>query len=468
MCVGFVLLPKIIWMMYQMMYQMTDISLSFNLKFGGLGLTLMCICVLGATVYTVLKELINVPAVLMRPKSPKSGHRVLLEKIPFIWKKLNFSQKVTIRNMFRYKKRLYMTIIGILGSTALILTGFGIKDSIKALIPNQFDNVFMYDMQINLKDTLTENEKEDFIKSLETNNKIEKLTKVYMASGTVKSGNHSEEVQMIIPDNENELNGIINIKDVKTKQKIKMQENKVYLTDKAAQILNVKTGDIITLEDSNDKKVQIEIANIVENYVSHYIFMSKETYENMLQESYKTNVALVKNISLTNEESDNLTKELMDKKETASVTNISLLKGTIDDMMSLLNYVVLVLIVSAGLLAFVVLYNLANVNISERIRELATIKVLGFYDKEVYNYVTKETIILTIIGIIFGLLGGYFLNYYIMGTCEINILRFTKEIKPISYLYATAITIIFSIIVNIATYFSLKKINMIESLKSIE
>ena len=196
--------------------------------------------------------------------------------------------------------------------------------------------------------------------------------------------------------------------------------------------------------------------------------MSKQTYENIYNKQYTTNVVLTKNNELSTEKQDDIAKELMLQKEVASVSNINSMMEKVDDMMKLLNYVVIVLIVSAGLLAFVVLYNLSNVNISERIRELATIKVLGFYDKEVYEYVTRETIILTIIGIGLGLIGGYFLNSFILGTCEINTLRFAKIINPISYVYATLITVVFTIIVNIATYFALKKIDMIENLKSVE
>lgn len=468
MCVGFVILPKIIWMMYGMMYQLPDISISFNLKYGGMGLIFISVCIIGATIYTILKELINTPANLMRPKAPKMGNRVFLERIPFIWKHLNFSQKVTVRNLFRYKKRFYMTIIGILGCTALILTGFGVKDSVKKIVPNQYENVFQYDMQISLKDSLEEIQRQEFISNLNKEEKITKIAKVYMTSGTVINGKNSEDVQIIVPSDENELDGIINIKDVKKKEKINLKENEICLTDKAAQLLEVKSGDTITLKDADEKEVQIKISNIVENYVSHYVYMSKQTYENIYKKDYTANVLLTKNNNLTSEEQDELATEIMNQNEVASVSNISSMVEQIDDMMSLLNYVVVVLIVSAGLLAFVVLYNLSNVNISERIRELATIKVLGFYDKEVYKYVTRETVILTVIGIILGLIGGYFLNYYIMGTCEINILRFSKTINPISYLYAVIITVVFTVIVNIATYFALKKIDMIENLKSVE
>lgn len=468
MCVGFVLLPKVLWALYGMMYQITDVCISFRFSIAILGLVLISVCIVGATIYTALKELKNTPSVLMRPKAPKSGNRVFLEKIPFIWKRLNFSNKVTVRNLFRYKKRFYMTIIGILGCTALILTGFGIKDSVSKILPNQFENVFCYDFQITLKDSLSQEEKAQIINEINNDTRIEKSAKTYMTSGELINNNKSEDVQIIVPEDELALEGIININDVKTHEKITLKDNEICITDKVAQLLEVKKGDTIVLKNADDIEKEIKISDIVENYVSHYIFMNKTTYEQLYQENYDSNVLLTKHVELTEEETNKLATEIMYRKEVSAVTNISSLADSIQDMMSLLNYVVVILIVAAGLLAFVVLYNLANVNISERIRELATIKVLGFYDKEVYTYVKKETIILTIIGIILGLGAGYLLNYYILGTCEINMLRFTKIVDPISYVYAAGITIIFTIIVNIATYFSLKKINMIESLKSIE
>lgn len=467
MCVGFKTLPAIIWNMYMMMYQMIcNIELEFNWKYGGIGLILISICIIGATIYATLKELKSSPAQLMRPKAPKAGNRVLLEKIPIIWKHLNFSQKVTIRNIFRYKKRVFMTIIGILGCTSLIVTGFGLKDSIKSILPNQFENVFNYDMQINIKDETSKQEKEKYIENIKEKEGIQKVVETYMMTAKAINVDREEEVQLIIP--KDNFDGIINIRDVKTKEAQKLEEDKIYLTDKVAQLLKVKNGDTITLKDNDNKEYKIQISGIAENYVSHYMYMSKATYEKIFEKQFNTNVLLTQNQKLTTEKEDELATDIMNQKETSMITRTSTIMQTLDDMLKSLDYVVIILIVSAGLLAFVVLYNLANINISERIRELATIKVLGFYDKEVYNYIGRETMILTIIGILFGLVGGYCLNYFIMGTCEINILRFTKIIHPLSYIYAIIITAIFTIIVNIATYFSLKKINMIESLKSVE
>ena len=415
MSVGFVLLPQIIWTMYQMMYQMTDnIHISFNIIIGGMGLLLICVCIIGATIYAVLKELVQTPSTLMRPKAPKMGKRVLLEKIPFIWKRLSFSQKVTVRNIFRYKKRFLMTIIGILGCTALIVVGFGVRDSIRCIMPNQFEKVFNYDMQIGLKNGLEDEQKQKYIISLQEKTELEKVVETYMTSNIAKNQENEEDVQIIVPKEPKDLDEVINLTDVKTGEKVQLEENAICLTDKVAELLNVKQGDTITLKDSKDKERQLKISNIVENYVYHYVYMSRITYENLYGENYNTNILFTKNNNLSEEQETNLATEIMNQSEVASISRNSSIMNLLDDTMKSLNYVVIILIVSAGLLAFVVLYNLSNVNISERIRELATIKVLGFYDKEVYSYVTRETVILTAIGIVLGLIGGYFLNYFII------------------------------------------------------
>ena len=415
MSVGFVLLPQIIWTMYQMMYQMTDnIHISFNIIIGGMGLLLICVCIIGATIYAVLKELVQTPSTLMRPKAPKMGKRVLLEKIPFIWKRLSFSQKVTVRNIFRYKKRFLMKIIGILGCTALIVVGFGVRDSIRCIMPNQFEKVFNYDMQIGLKNGLEDEQKQKYIISLQEKTELEKVVETYMTSNIAKNQENEEDVQIIVPKEPKDLDEVINLTDVKTGEKVQLEENAICLTDKVAELLNVKQGDTITLKDSKDKERQVKISNIVENYVYHYVYMSRITYENLYGENYNTNMLFTKNNNLSEEQETNLATEIMNQSEVASISRNSSIMNLLDDTMKSLNYVVIILIVSAGLLAFVVLYNLSNVNISERIRELATIKVLGFYDKEVYSYVTRETVILTAIGIVLGLIGGYFLNYFII------------------------------------------------------
>ncbi len=466
--IGFQLLPRIIWDMYEMMYTLPEFLVQFDYANATLGLVLIYICIVGATLYSILRELRHMPAILLRPKAPKLGKRVLLEKIPFIWKRLNFSHKVTIRNIFRYKKRFLMTIIGIFGCTSLILAGFGLKDSISKILPYQYEKVFDYDLQVALKSSLTEEQKENVKQNLQNNNKIKEVVESYMLSGTAANKESQEDVQIVIPESNKEVKKVINLKNLETEEEITMPNDGVIITDKLSQLLGVKVGDTITIKDSNDVEKEVKISSIAENYISHYVYMSKEYYENLYQEKYNTNVMFVKDDNLTEEEEQEISRNLISMNEVSTVQLTKTIMKTLDDTLNSLNYVVIILIISAGLLAFVVLYNLSNVNISERIRELATIKVLGFYDREVYSYVTRETILLTLIGIVLGLGGGYFLNFYIIGTCEIDMLRFVKVIDPLSYLYAILITIAFTIIVNIVTYFALKKIDMIGSLKSVE
>ena len=466
--IGFQLLPRIIWDMYEMMYTLPEFIVSFNHKYSSMGLGFIYICIVGATLYTILKEVKETPATLLRPKAPKYGKRVLLERIGFIWKRLKFSHKVTVRNIFRYKKRFLMTIIGIMGCTSLILAGFGLKDSIASILPNQYEDIFHYDMLVSLKTALTEEQRNTYIENLKQKENIQEVVETYMESGTAGKGDNSETVQIVVPSDNQEIDKVIKLRDVKTKEPFTLSEEGIIITDKLAELINANVGDTITVTTADDIEKEIKVVGITENYISHYVYMSKALYQQVFGETYSTNVLLVQDNNLNEEQEETVMQEMVAQNEVQTVTLTTTTMKTLDDTMSSLNYVVIVLIVSAGLLAFVVLYNLSNINIAERIRELATIKVLGFYDREVYDYVTRETIILTIIGILLGLVVGYFLNFYILGTCEINILRFAKVIHPISYLYATAITLVFSIIVNIVTYFALKKIDMIGSLKSVE
>ena len=468
--IGFQLLPRIIWDMYEMMYTMPSIIISFNYENATIGIQLMYICIVGATLYSILRELTHTPATLLRPKAPKIGKRVLLERITPIWKRLNFSQKVTIRNIFRYKKRFLMTIIGIFGCTSLILAGFGLKDSISKILPYQYENIFNYDMQIAIKSSLEDSQKQSLIDELRNKEGVQEVTENYIISGTA-SKDGQEDIQIIVPKSAEEMKKVISLRELKTEEEINLDEvskDGVIITDKLAELIGAKEGDTITIKDTNDIEKEVKVSKIAENYISHYIYMSVEYYESLYGKAYTTNVLLLKDNNLSEEQEEQISKELVNKNEVSTVSLTSTIMRTLDDTMNSLNYVVIILIVSAGLLAFVVLYNLSNVNISERIRELATIKVLGFYDKEVYKYVSRETVLLTAIGIALGLIGGYFLNFYIIGTCEIDMLRFVKIIDPLSYLYSILITVFFTIIVNIVTYFALKKIDMIGSLKSVE
>ena len=422
MCVGFVLIPTVIWNMYSTMYEIGDISLDFNWAFGTIGLDLIFICIVGATIYAIVRELRHTPATLMRPKAPKIGKRVLLERITFIWKRLSFSRKVTIRNIFRYKKRFLMTIIGIMGCTALILTGFGLRDSISRIMPDQYEHIFNYDVQISLKDGLEESQVDELKNELEQKEEITKIIETYMTTAVAINNGIEEDVQIIVPEDKNSLDEIINLYDLSTKEKIVLDDNNIALTDKASELLGVNVGDKIILRDSDDKEVEVTISNIVENYVYHYVYMSKALYENLYGESYKSNVLLAQDNNLEEGKEEALAKDLMENNEISSVSSTSDAIQTMDEAMESLDYVVVV----------------------------------------------RETILLTLIGIVFGLVTGYFLNSFIIGTCEINMLRFNNTVQPLSYLYAILITIAFTLIVNFVTYFALKKIDMIESLKSVE
>lgn len=466
---GLKFFPYVIITMYQMMYDVTNLVIEFNWYYTILGISLITICIVGATIYTASKELKSTPAEMMRPKAPKPGKRVLLEKIPFIWNKLSFTQKVTVRNMFRYKKKFFMTVIGICGCTALIVAGFGLKDSISGIMDFQYKDIYDYDMMIGLKSTLTEDEKENLIQELENKNEIQKCITSHIFAGDVKNNNLEEESQIMVVKNTETIDNIVKLKSLKNGEKLELNDNEVIITDKLSQLLDAKIGEEIKIVDSDDKEIVVKISGITEHYISHYVYMTDNLYQKLYNENPDTNVIFTKYTNKLDENTENvLSKELLVNSKIASITLTSYLITIMDETLSAMNFVVYVLIVSAGLLAFIVLFNLSNINISERIRELATIKVLGFYDKEVYDYVTREIILLTVIGILFGLIFGYILNYFILGTCEIGILRFKKTVLPQSYLFAASITIIFTTIINFITYFSLKKVDMIESLKSVE
>lgn len=465
MFIGLKLIPNIIWIMYSLLYYLPSFEAKLKMIYGIIGTLIAFVCIGGATFVVSYKELRNMPAVLMRPKAPKNGKRVMLERITVLWKRLTFSQKVTIRNLFRYKKRVLMTIIGIAGCTALILAGFGIKDSITDIVHNQFERVNNYDISVMIN---TDENTSVLLKKLNEKEQIKDIVEVNMQTGKISANGIKKDVKISVPKEKDELYKVINLIDKKTGKNIELSENGIIITDKVAQLLNINEGDKVNLIDNNDIEYEFRVDGIVENYVDHYVYISKYVYENQMKENYETNMLLININNISEKESENLAREIVDYKEVSGINLTSSLITMVEDMLSLLDYVVIILIVSAALLAFVVLYNLANVNISERKREIATLKVLGFYDKEVDNYINKESIILTILGILLGLVLGYLLTNFLITTCEIEMLRFGRKISIISYIYSALITCIFTFIVNKITHFSLKKIDMIDSLKSIE
>ncbi len=452
--IGYRLLPDIVFEMYKNMYRIGDIKLSYYSSLTFQGMVIALLCTLGATIYTCRKTLKESPANLLRPVAPAPGKRVLLEKMPCIWNHLSFSYKVTVRNVFRYKKRFLMTIIGIAGCTGLILAGFGLKDCIVKMVPHQYEEIFNYQVKI----TLDENQTRDTINKIKENKKVKDLLQIQEESITLDNKDTNQSITLIVP--KDDADGFIKLQDRKSKEKYQLK-NGIIVTEKLANLLNLEEDD--TLKFTGTDTYTEKISNITENYLFHYIYLPKKEYK---RTTYNT--VLLKTKNMTEKQEKKFANELKEISGVSNITFTSATRHVFDDAMDSFAYVSLILIISAGALAFVVLYNLSSVNISERRRELATIKVLGFYDKEVYQYINRENTILTVIGILLGLGVGNILTMYIIKTCELDMLMFDPTIVPISYLYAILITAGFAILVNIILYFSLKKIDMIESLKSVE
>ena len=464
MTVGLYLLPTIVWSLYSMIYNMPHFYCTYRFGIGLIGIILAFICIGGATLLVARKELKQMPSVLMRPKPPKNGKKILLEKISFIWKRFNFSHKVTARNIFRYKKRAIMTVVGIAGCTGLMLTGFGIRDSVDDIPSAQFNGIFKYDTSITLSNTNGLSDIEEYLKN---NESIENFVEVCATTGELSKESTSCNVTVFVPDSLDNYNSVYNLIDYQTEEAISISNEGIIITDKAAETLGVTVGDEITFIDGDDVQYQFKIENIAKNHVGHYVYMSKEIYENNFK-PYKTDIVYLNTKNISDEAQNEILKNILNMDGVASVSSINALMQSVSDMLNTMNYVVVVLIVASAMLDFVVLYNLANINIAERQREIATLKVLGFHDNEVDNYINKENIIFTILGIALGLILGTFLTSAIIGSIEIDVLKFMRNIKPISYVYSAIITLLFSFIVNFIIHFVLKKIDMIESLKSVE
>ena len=471
MLIGFNMLPRLIYSMYEMMYTLPGIDYAFRLDIGLKGLLFALICTVGSTIYTCYHELKEKPASLMLPRAPKPGKRIILERIPFIWNKMKFTKKVTARNVFRYKKKFLMTIIGVTGCTSLIIAGFGIRDAITKMIPLQYGEIFKYDAIINLKDDLSKNQIKEEKEKINNQEEVKDSLSCYMQAVDITSIKNSQNINLIVGEANNSFEEFITLKKSYSKENYTLEKDKILITEKIAKLLNLKVNDKIIIKDQENIEKEVTIGKITENYIGHYIYMSSDLYNELYGESsYKPNTIFIKqkeNVDLKKEEV--LGKKLLENKDLISgVTFLSTTKDIFAEVMGKMQLVVYVLIVAAGLLAFAVLYNLSNVNISEREREIATLKVLGFNDKEVFNYITKETRILTGIGVFLGLFFGYFLTMFIIKTCELDMLMFNKQIKLMSFAYGIIITIIFAEIVNIAVNHTLKKINMADSLKSVD
>lgn len=466
--IGFSVFPTVIFFAYGMMYSIENIVYVFSIPIA-IGITSLALIIIILSAYMACrKELKETPAILMRPKAPKSGKRILLERVPFIWNRFSFISKVTVRNIFRYKKRFLMTVLGIAGCTALILTGFGIKDSIEMILTGQYGTLFKYDMSLVIQSDMTDKQIYELRKNLSDIDEINKYEFFSYENGDIKVNNTKKEITIVVPENLEKMDKFIHLQDRKTQNPIELNNKGIVLTEKIARDLGVKAGDEIELINSDDKKAKIKVSHITENYISHYAYISPENYIKLFEKDLDFNrvIGILNNPSVKIE--DKLSKKLFDIETIDGITFNTASKETFHNTIKNLNYVVLIMIISAGALAFVVLYNLTNVNISERIREIATIKVLGFYDKEVSAYIYRENIILTIIGTVVGLGLGTILHKFIMVTVEIQSMMFGRVIDMSSYFIAAVLTIVLSLFVNLAMFYKLRNVKMVESLKSVD
>lgn len=463
--IGYTIFPIIVFDAYGIMYSLPRVKLEFNIPIA-VSITLVSVAVTTlSSVLACYKELLETPATLMRPKAPKEGKRIFFERIDFIWNKLSFIGKVTIRNIFRYKKRFLMTVFGIAGCTALIVTGFGIKDSIKTIVDKQFGEIFNYDLTINIDKDASNIEKKELEDKLSLVQQIDKFLMISSENGKIKIDNTEKDINIIVPEDMSRIGEFINFTNRTSKDKYKLNDNGVIISEKIAKQSKVKIGDEIKLK-VNNKEYSLKVSGITENYTFNYVYISPKYYNEIFDKDPIYNSIIANTQSLQNE--NDFSMKLMDNSIVKGVSFNTGIRENFDNMIKSLNYVIIVIIVSAGTLAFVVLYNLTNVNISERIREIATIKVLGFYDKEVSAYIYRENIFLTLFGIVLGEVLGVFLHRFIMVTVEMDNMMFGRNIDFPSFIFSAILTIIFAILVNSVMYYKLKKVKMVESLKSVD
>ena len=469
MLIGEKIIPYIIITAYGIMYHnvANTISIDYQPGFALIASAASVVCTVGATLFASGKELQETPASLMRPPAPKEGKRVLLERFTFIWKHLSFSWKSTIRNLFRYKKRLIMTVFGIAGSMGLMLVGFGIQDSISDIAAIQYRELQHYDGMVIEDSDATEEEHEELFEYMKENEQIAHCNRVQMTKISAPKGSSNISIYLFVPESLSEFAKDVTLKNRITGETYELTDEGAAISEKTASLLGLKVGDMIPLK-KGDKEYKVRVAVITENYMSHYLYMTPRVYEQTFGEKPE-----YENIVFTMQEDCKDDLEMAGTRILAypgalSISYTSSLASQVDRMLSTLDAVILVLIVSAGMLAFVVLYNLNNINITERQRELATLKVLGFYDGEVSQYVLRENVILTVLGIMFGAVFGILIHRYVITTVEVDAVMFGRNIKLLSFLYSGILTSIFSIVVNGVMHFKLKTIDMVESLKSVE
>ncbi|MGL2216176.1 ABC transporter permease [Oenococcus oeni] len=458
-------LPRIVLSLYKNYIPIVAV-VKFQWGFFALSILFSLIATTGAAIIVVFNELSEKPAALMQPKSPKSAKKILLEKIKPLWSSLNFKQKISYRNLFRYKSRMFMTIIGIAGGTALILTGFGIQNSIAASGTRQFNELTKYQALIRLKSAKSENR---VLGTLQKNKRYKSHVDISSDIGKIQAnGKQVSDTGIYVPKENSRFYQYVNLRRVNSNQKITLPKKGVVITQKIAAVLNINVGDKIRITTSSGIKAQAEVKAIAENFVGNFMYMSQSSYTKLFSHKANWNSFLIRLKTQTEKQRNKLSNQLIEKDDVLGVTYSEDQKNTVSNMSSSLIPIILILILLSGILSFAVLYNLTNINISERIRELSTVKVLGFYDKEVTMYVVRENIVLTIIGIFTGYIVGNLLTWYILQQAETDQVIFPLTIHLFGYIASTFLMILFTVIVMFITHQRLKNIDMVSALKSNE
>ncbi|MGN0132099.1 MAG: FtsX-like permease family protein [Lachnospiraceae bacterium] len=456
--------PKVIWSAYDIMYGFAEIEYIFDIPLFVVSMAAALLCSVGATYFTCRAELSSTPAALIRPKAPKGGNRVFMEYIPFIWNRLKFLQKVSVRNLFRYKKRFFMMIVGIGGCTALLVTGYGVKDSIAGTVGQQYDEIQLYDALVSFEEALSDEQVAELKE--ETKDVTEDFICVREETVNIETGNGDRECTMVIPQETDSFGEYIDLHTLKGEPIAYPGAGEAVLSDKIADKSGLKEGDTVRFRDEDGNTFECTISNICENFVYNYIYINEETYREAVGSEPEYGHALF-NI-LQDEDIHEAAAVISDADHVSGASVNQDFRERFDNMIVSMDYIVLVIILCAGALAFIVLYNLTNINITERIREIATIKVLGFYPKETASYVFKENFVLTALGAAVGLVLGVYLHRFVMANVDLDAIAFDVRIRTVSFVLSFLITFLFTAIVDIVMYFKLDKINMVESLKSIE
>ena len=463
--VGFTLFPRMIFTAYQIMYQMPDIELHAYADISAFSVLAAVACTTLATLWACLATLRETPASLMRPRTPKAGKRVFLEYIRPLWRRMSFTHKVTARNLFRYQKRFWMTVVGIGGCTALIIAGFGMRSSLLFTMSRQYDELFHYSAQITLSDNVLPEERAAVEDAISADKRILSSVPCAASSATAVTSRYSTSAYVEVMDAQ-EIGRVIELYDYQSGETIVMQDDGVYIDQKLSELLGVGAGDALVLD--GDERVSVTVAGIYEHYTGHFIYMTPAYYESAFGTAAAANAYLLNFTSDDAETCGEIFEELLSCSGVVSASRMRDTQDTYTHSMERVDFVVVIIILAAAALAMVVLYNLSNINITERQRELATIKLLGFYDGEVSAYVYRENIVLTVFGIALGCFMGHWLHLYLVRSTEIDLMMFGRETDPTSYLYAAVLTALFSFLVNLLAHFRMKKIDMVESLKSAE